>query len=94
MKLDYYIEGVAPILPSSDRLEITFRSQVVCDCGGYVDAFDNYCRKCGAPVRAERPVLLKLTWGEVKDLVRPLIEAEYKKRLELMEYCNEKSQHN
>jgi hypothetical protein len=37
---------------------------------------------------------LKLTWGEVKELIRPLIEAEYKKRLELREYCNEKTQHN
>lgn len=30
----------------------------------------------------------------MKELVRPLIEAEYKKRLELREYCNEKTQHN
>lgn len=94
MKLNDYIEGDAPILPADDRLEITFQSRVVCDCGGHVDAFDNYCRKCGAPVRAESPVFLKLTWGEVKGLVRPLIEAKYKKRLELREYCNETPQHN
>lgn len=94
MKLNDYIEGNAPILPADDRLEITFQSSVVCDCGRQVGVFDNYCSNCGASVSPENPVFLKMTWGEVKELVRPLIEAEYKKRLELREYCNEKTQHN
>ena len=92
MKLDDYIEGDAPLLPAmDDNKEITFQSRIVCDCGEHIFENDNFCRRCGSSVEYERPVFVKLTWREVKDLVRPLIEAEYKKRLELMEYCNEKA---
>lgn len=94
MKLDDYIEGNATVYPSDDREQIKFQCKIVCDCGVHVDALDNYCRNCGAAVKAERPVVVQMSWGEVKNFVRPLIEAEYKKRLELREYCNEKAQHN
>ena len=94
MKLDDYIAGDAPIITQKDDTEIIFESRIVCDCGMPVYDHDNYCRRCGAAVDPQRPVRVKMTWGQVKDLVRPLIEAEYKKRLELREYCNEKTQHN
>ena len=90
MKLDGNIKADG----FDDRETITFTSCVVCDCGSHVDPLDRYCSWCGASVRPDNQVVIQLTWGELKELVRPLIEAEYKKRLELREYCNEKTQHN
>ena len=76
MKLDSYIEADFPILARDENEKVKFSCRFVCDCGELVFKNDNFCRRCGAAVTPREPVVVWMTWREVKELIRPRIEAE------------------
>ena len=75
MKLNDHINADMPFFDRDDNSEIKFCCDYVCDCGAPVYSHDKFCNQCGSAVTPKKPVVVTMKWGDVKNFIRPLIEA-------------------